>query len=368
MKAAAGFHRQFITSTGRGQACECRPFGSLAAQMTFSPFLPFGMSRRPFPVSFPNRVEKTRAIRQGRRSGSHARAPVRPTMAGFDPGRRCLLFGLGSGPAHSSQRVRGARTGQYQIVGRWQPLELRQPLKLANEQQQLLRLEMRRDINFAGAYIDCLYLNVYGGPGRTEVWMDDLEIGPVLEDVASPATSPGSAAPSTLTGSKESGRPLKGRRASAVEMNQDRLLVNGKRFFPRAIRHSDTPLSALRDAGFNTVYFDSATPQALVDQAVDLGFWVVPALSVARPDSQPTSAETLTKDVQKFLLNDAVLYWDLGGGLRTEQKDAVNGAARAIRAIDPQRPLTADIWDGFADYSLSLDLLGVHRWPLSTTL
>jgi hypothetical protein len=265
------------------------------------------------------------------------------------------------------------RGDQYQNVGRWQPLELRQPLKLANEQQQLLRLEMRRDINFAGAYIDCLYLNVYGGPGRTEVWMDDLEIGPVLEAASFPATSPGSAAPSTLsgtTGTKEPELPLKGRRASAVEMNQDRLLVSGKRFFMRAIRHSDTPLSALRDAGFNTVYFDSATPQALVDQAVDLGFWVVPALPVVRHDGHQASPEILMTEVQKFLLNDAVLYWDLGGGLTAEkdERDAVTRAAKAIRSVDPQRPLTADVWDGFADYSLSLDLLGVHRWPLLTTL
>ena len=64
------------------------------------------------------------------------------------------------------------RGDQYQIVGRWQPLELRQPVKLAKEQQQLLRLEMERDVNFAGAYLDCLYLNVYGGPGSTEVWME----------------------------------------------------------------------------------------------------------------------------------------------------------------------------------------------------
>src|SRR5262249_18308956 len=152
-----------------------------------------------------------------------------------------------------------------------------------------------------------IYLNVYSGPGTTELWIDDLEVGPVIEPDPTAATSPSSTAPSTLTGS-EGVRPAPtSRRASAVELNQDRLLVNGKRFLMRAIRHSDTPLSALRDAGFNTVYFDSATPQALVDQAVDLGFWVVPALSMPRPESQPTSAETLTKDVQKFLLNDAVL-------------------------------------------------------------
>src|SRR5207253_9242372 len=92
------------------------------------------------------------------------------------------------------------RGDQYQIVGRWQPLELRQPVKLAKEQQQLLRLEMKRDINFAGAYVDCLYLNVYGGPGSTEVWIDDLEIGPVIDSEPSAATSRGPTAPSTLTG------------------------------------------------------------------------------------------------------------------------------------------------------------------------
>src|SRR5439155_9002399 len=257
-----------------------------------------------------------------------------------------------------------------QIVGRWQPLELRQPVKLANEQQQLLRLEMKRDINFAGAYVDCLYVNVYGGPGSTEVWIDDLEIGPVLDAEPSAATSSGGTAPSTLTGSGGLRPPLSGRRASAVEMNQDHLSVNSKRFLVRAIRHSDTPLSALRDAGFNTVYFDAATPQALVDQAVDLGFWVVPALPVVQRDGHQASPETLMTEVQKFLLNDAVLYWDLGGGLtaKKDERDGVTQAARAIRSVDPQRPLTADVRDGFADYSLSLDLLGVHRWPLLTTL
>jgi hypothetical protein len=87
------------------------------------------------------------------------------------------------------------RGDQYQNVSRWQPLELRQPVKIATEQRQLLRLDMKRDVNFSGAYIDCIYLNVYGGPGKTEVWIDDLEIGPVADapaETTSPANSGGS--------------------------------------------------------------------------------------------------------------------------------------------------------------------------------
>lgn len=272
------------------------------------------------------------------------------------------------------------RGDQYQNVGRWQPLELRQPIKIATEQQQLLRLEMKRDVNFSGAYVDCLYLNSYGGPGKTELWIDDLEIGPVVESPAEASSPPGAggsspsagsgAAPSIPTHSGDT-RPIpNGRRPSVVEMNQDHLMVSSKPFLLRAIRHSDTPLTALRDAGFNTVWFDAATPLKLVEQAADLGFWVVPALNVARQDAPPISREALIKDIDKFLLNDAVLCWDLGGGLTADKKDrdAVNLAARAIRMVDPQRPLSADVWDGFADYSLSLDLMGVHRWPLLTTL
>jgi hypothetical protein len=266
------------------------------------------------------------------------------------------------------------RGDQYQNVGRWQPLELRQPVKIAIEQRQMLRLDMKRDVNFSGAYIDCLYLNVYGGPGKTELWIDDLEIGPVADAVAetsspsnsgisTPGTSPG---PATRPG--DSGSAAGSRRPSVVEMNQDHLMVSGRRFLLRGIRYSDTPLSALRDAGFNTVWFDSATPPKLVDQAADLGFWVVPALNVARQGAPPVTAEALTKEISKFLMNDAVLCWDLGGGLEVEAKDAVNKAARTIRSLDPQRPIAADVWDGFADYSLNLDLMGVHRWPLLTTL
>jgi hypothetical protein len=270
------------------------------------------------------------------------------------------------------------RGDQYQNVSRWQPLELRQPINIAREQQQLLRLEMKRDINFSGAYIDCIYLNVYGGPGRSEVWIDDLEIGPVDEAPAQASSPERSLAPSNSSGGSpslttrpgDSHPPVTGRRPAVIEMNQNHVMVSGRPFLIRAIRHSDTDLSALRDAGFNTIYVDAATPSQLVEKAADLGFWIIPALNVSRPDAPSTSAESLTKDINKFILNDALLCWDLGAGLTEDKKDkdALNRAARAIRSVDPQRPLTADVWDGFADYSLTLDLMGVHRWPLLTTL
>ena len=67
-------------------------------------------------------------------------------------------------------------------AGQWQLLEIARPALLAKMQQQLLnKKNAPRNIDFTGAYIDSLVLNVYGGPGPTARWIDDLEIGPVQQ-------------------------------------------------------------------------------------------------------------------------------------------------------------------------------------------
>lgn len=256
------------------------------------------------------------------------------------------------------------RGDQYNLVSRWQRLELRRPVKLAREQQQLMRAELKRDVDFTDAYIDRLLLNVYSGPGLTELWIDDLELGPILDSgpsapIARPAEPP--QVPGTLV-------PLRPRNRAAVVEFKDQLLINGKRFFFRGIRHSDTPLRALRDAGFNTVWMDYTTPPAQIEEAVNLGFWVVPALPVTSEDPRLVSANALTREVARFQERDGVLFWDLGGGLAEEQTTVVSRAAQWIHAADPQRPVGADVWDGFRPYSRSLDLVGAHRWPLMTAM
>src|SRR5262249_58965959 len=104
----------------------------------------------------------------------------------------------------------------YQTVSRWQPMEVRNPLKQARDRLQLLRAELQRDVNMADAYVDRFVLNLYAGPGQTEVWIDDLEIGPVVDSnppqsAATPGTPgvPGAVAAPT-------GRPIPRRPAHPV--------------------------------------------------------------------------------------------------------------------------------------------------------
>jgi hypothetical protein len=262
----------------------------------------------------------------------------------------------------------------YQTAGRWQRVELRQPVRLLQQQQQLLRAELRRDVSIADAYIDQLVLNVYGGPGLTRVWTDDLEIGPVLD---LKKNEPPSRPDRPTTGSP---REAPRRRAAVVKLEQEQLIVGGRKFFLRGIRYSGTPLKTLRHAGFNTVWFDEAAEPELVAQAADLGFWLVPMLAPEnRPQPVPvkgtvqgqlTSTQLVARRLAPFLRQESVLCWDLGGGLAEEQYTSIMKTYHAVRAVDPSRPFAADVWDGFKPYSRGIDqvMLGIHRWPLMTGL
>lgn len=275
----------------------------------------------------------------------------------------------------------------YKLTFRWQRLELPRPTKLANEAIQKLKIQMTRPIDITDAYIDRLTLNLYTSPGPIDVFIDDLEIGPIRAPLAPPPTvNKGSSGASTTSIIRP---PTRDDRGYRVEMNRNRLLVGGSPFFFRAVRHSGTPLKTLRDAGFNAVYFDVDTPTETLEEAIRHGFWLVPSLpllpeeNTERADAgsarltgrgangELTSAknpEQLAFGISRFLSGDSVLFWDLGNGRATEQIGQLTRTARAIQKADPNRPIGADVWDGFQDYAQSVQMVGSHRFPLMTSL
>lgn len=251
----------------------------------------------------------------------------------------------------------------YRLAGRWQQLQLLQITKLTQEQQQLMQEQLRRPLDFRDAYIDSLILNVYGGPGLNEVWIDNLEIGPILDPTPYQPT-----AQSKDPGSGASEKQPAQRRTLAVQFSSSQLLVGGKRFFFRGIRYTDTPLRVLRNAGFNTIWFDYSASPALLREATDMGFWLVPRLPVIGADKQLVSRNVLGHEVARFPEANSVLFWDLGGSLASEQAAVLAHSAQIVKAADPLRPLGADVWDGFQPYARQVQLLGAHRWPLNTSL
>jgi hypothetical protein len=275
------------------------------------------------------------------------------------------------------------------IANRWQRLELPTPTELVKRAHQALRVQLGKEIDLADAYIDRLALNLYTGPGTIDVYIDDLEIGPVRRVQPPPPAAKGSAP--GIPAASHILPPPRNDRGVLVQRKDDRLYVGGKPFFFRAIRYSNTPLKTLRDAEFNAVCFDVNTPTEIIEEAIGNGFWIIPSLPLVGED-RPTAndsrnvpgtltargttaelanardAQSLATAVGRFLSGDGVLFWDLGGARSTEQLNLVSRTAEAIRAADPQRPRGADVWDGFGDYSNSLELIGAHRFPLMTSL
>ena len=246
----------------------------------------------------------------------------------------------------------------YKNTGRWQPLDLGRPVPLLREQQQLMQIQLKRPLNFQDAYIDALVLNVFGGPGPTEVWIDDLEIGPVADGVV----------PATYRPVSKLGQPVKpgGRGPQIAEFDGTQLLVGKERVFFRGIRYTDTPVKALRSAGFNTLHLDAALPAGTLKEAVDHGFWLVPTMR--NDDARYGTPEAFTQAISGFPESDAVLFWHLGGTLAYEQATLTGRKASLVRQADPVRAVGADVWDGLMTHSRNLQLVGLQRWPLMTTV
>jgi hypothetical protein len=267
-------------------------------------------------------------------------------------------------PEHPGQVMTAIVRGDtYQLTGRWESLGLPQPVRLLQKQKQLIQATVKHEINVTDAFVDRVILNAYAGPGLTEIWTDDLEVGPVTDTR------------SAVPPAQLAGRPTSKPRASEVKLEGNKLLVGGKPFFPRVIRHSGTPLKTLRAARFNVVYFDETTPPDLIDHAVDLGFWIVPSLTVpdAPDNANPAQLTALNASfgrmVSQYKSIDGVLCWDLGSNLQHESFLKVTRTAQAFRQADPDRPVTADVWEGYGDYrGVDQLMLSVHRWPLMTGL
>ena len=64
----------------------------------------------------------------------------------------------------------------YTTVGRWQQLRLEDIPRLLTRETRALRTEYGPSVDPREAYVEQILLNIYGGPGVTNVWIDDLDI------------------------------------------------------------------------------------------------------------------------------------------------------------------------------------------------
>jgi len=270
------------------------------------------------------------------------------------------------------------RGSSYTAVGRWQQLRIDDvPTRLAR-QTRILRAELGPHVDPREAYVDSVLLNVYGGPGVTNVWIDDLDVGGHVEAPSGMAKGssgdprPVSPGPDSLPdrGQSTSGRTVDvgSSRPRRIVLQGSVLLVDGRPMFPRIIRYQGEPLGLLARLGFNAVWLSEPPSTEVLDEVARLDLWVV-----CPPPHAPQATETDSPPAPPIPIGpryERVLAWDLGRGLTAAELDATRRLARHVQTADRQeaRPLICGPDSELRKYSQCADVLLIGRSPLASSL
>ncbi len=252
----------------------------------------------------------------------------------------------------------------YQSPGAWQTVRVADFSRKIAAQVRVLRSQTKSQVDPREAYVDRLVLNLYGGPGQTSVRIDDLQATGLVArspqpDRQHPAWR-GTPAHPASSGSSSGSRG--GERRSFMpqaSLSGSLLMVAGQPVLPRVIRHRGEPLIELKRIGFNVVRISGVPSRELLEQARQLGIWLL---------APPPPLDELQRVgvADRF---DPVIAWDLGSGLARQDLDSRRQVVDLLRAHDPRRgrPILAEPNTGLRSYSRLSDVLILGRAPLGTS-
>ena len=250
---------------------------------------------------------------------------------------------------------------------RWELLEVADVASGLARQLPALRAEHGPSGGLAGAVATHVVLDLYAGPGRYDLAIDDLGVqgvveaatvagGPLRDPAVRPAAFTAPAA-DAAAGAATTAAPVLARGV---------LEVGGLPFFPRSLDHNGEPLDAIARLGFNCVRLSAPASADLLAEAQRAGIWVItpppelPDVDIRDPESVPTFSSRW----------DRVLFWDMGGGLAEGDVEALAERARRVRTCDTRggRPLIASADSGLRSVSRHVDMLVARRTVLGTSL
>ena len=255
----------------------------------------------------------------------------------------------------------------YTTHHRWQQLEIVNLPRMVAGQVRVLRSQLAMNVDGREAFVSRVILNIYAGPGVTNVWTDDLEVfghvpsvtgsvvrggPPAFSMAASTAASSPSAA---VAGDPAQPPPREVKQANSV------LTINEHPIFPRCVEYRGERLEFLKQLGFNTIWLRHTPSPDFLSAARQLGLWLVcppPEL----PQSEPQA--TIGPEFEP------VLVWDLGHGLTGDTLEATRQRADRLRLADSHfsRPLICAPTNNLRSYSRLNVLLLIDRRPLGTSL
>jgi hypothetical protein len=252
---------------------------------------------------------------------------------------------------------------EYTTPRRWQQLTCRttetEVRKLVGRvRAQLARSVPAPDLNAHGLYVDRVVLSLAVAPGGYEFALDDLELGPLVEPTAN-------GAPIVQVHWDEPFKP-------PLTLGDGRLLRDGQPFFPVVAPYHGEDPQLLRRLGFNVVWIPKFDDQALLTALGEAGLGAMAAPPVPELRSPETSSIESSSDagLPPFSAETAnILFWTLGCEIPATELRSVHAAAEAVRDADPyRRPIFADVTGNAREFHRSIDLLGLSRHSIHTSL
>ena len=211
----------------------------------------------------------------------------------------------------------------------------------------MLRASTKRPVSLKGAYLERLVMNIYGGEGETEVYLDELTVGPVPAELRRlPRLEPpkGPHGPDDRRPPEGPNEPLEAVPPglnTRIKLDRNRLTKDGFPWFFTAVRAPDADPSRLRRVGCDVLVVPRDTDEATIRAAIASGMLLIPELT--GPDDRSCPRPTgWSPRATSFLGRDAVAFWSLGENLGRStrpggpQGDPPPGPRR--RAGDSARP------------------------------
>jgi len=270
----------------------------------------------------------------------------------------------------------------FDEVDRWQRLELVHMMPAIERQARVLRASTRRPVRLEGAYLERLVVNLLGGPGESEVFLDDLVIKPVPKELLD-ARSKAEVAGKPAAGPQPAGSgPGAGKRDHGlVRLERNLLEKRGKDsiyrpWLPVAIDAPGANPVELRKAGFDVLVDSGRSDPERLRSAVDHGAMLMKRLSDATASDGP---QRLLDQMASYPLRHAVAFWHIGERLgrqrdikaREEEVAKIRAGLAAIRGLDDDDShWTIANVDGelplFARAPTGLDMVGIQTRLWST--
>ena len=303
---------------------------------------------------------------------------------------------------------------QYRVAGEWEWLTVADVGPALQREVRTLRLQIRRDIDVREAYVDGIVLNLYGGPGTTDVSIGPVQlqgflplpgvgpsalgagtsvtasagaVSPVPAPLVSGDTSPRPSGPLfqkrlqrdwlntplgnhreldwNTTQSRADIIPAQHITTPAVEMVGSVLRVDGKAFFPRAIEYQGEPFDLVQRLGFNTVWIRQPVDERLLAEARQAGLAVI-----LRPDARLFGIQETGLQRTIGPSYDGVIAWDMGTQLSPREVEELKILAEKLRHVDPManRPIIAEPLTQLLAASRAVDVFVIGRNPVFSDL